>query len=203
MASRKPIIGVVGAVGAGKSTVAREFGELGCAVVSADKLNHEVLRRKEVIEQIKAWWGSAVLAENGQIDREALGSVVFKDVKALEQLTGLVHPLIRRRQRELVAAAAADEGVLAVVLDVPLLLEVGQAGICDVLVFVEASEAVRYERIGRSRGWDAKKIKKIENLQLGLDKKAEISEYTISNNSCIPDLVAQVEKMLSEVLKKR
>jgi len=197
---KKPIIGIVGGIGAGKSTVAEEFGKLGCAVISADTLNHEILCEPEVKAQIVEWWGQTVLDSQGRVDRGTLGGIVFEEEESLQKLCRLVHPLILKRQEELTEKYLSDPAVPAVVLDVPLLIEVDQYKLCDCLVFVEADDAVRHRRLREKRGWGEEKIKKIENFQFMLDKKAKISEYTVINNSDIPDLAKQVAVLLSVVL---
>ena len=198
--ANKPVIGIVGGVGAGKSTVAAEFGKLGCTVISADELNHQILRRPEVVEQVRQWWGPGVLDSQGQIDRQKVGKIVFDDQKSLDQLTGLVHPLIGRRQEELMAGAQEDPDVVAIVLDVPLLIETGQREMCDFLVFVETSEAVRRARLRNKGDWGPDRAKKVEKLQLALDIKARMSDYRVQNNSGAPDVAPQVASLLSMIV---
>jgi dephospho-CoA kinase len=201
MEKSKPIIGLCGGVGAGKTTVAHEFAKLGCAVVNADELNHEVLNRRDVQEKLTGWWGEKILDEKGKIDRKSLGNIVFEDNAEMKRLTDVVHPLIAERQKELMAQYQRDPKVKAVVLDVPLLFEVGQDSWCDCVVFVEVSEKVRRERLEQTRGWTAERIKKVENLQFALDKKVEISEYRLNNDCSIPDLAEQVAKVFSRILE--
>jgi len=203
MANEKPIIGIVGAPGSGKTTVAGQFAAIGCGVISADQINHEVLNRPEIIAQLVEWWGLSVVRDQGRIDREAVAKIVFENAEELEKLTSLVHPLIEQRQNELIKILKNDPKIKAVVLDVPLLIEKKYHKLCDSIVFVQANETIRADRLGRSRGWDNKKIKKIENLQLSLDIKTEISEYTIRNNSSIPVTASQVGRVLTLVLEQK
>jgi dephospho-CoA kinase len=199
---KKPVIGLVGAVGSGKSTVADEFGKLGCGVVKADVLNHQILQEKDVVAQVVVWWGDKVLDGSGGISRDKLGEVVFDDPGELAKLTKLVHPRILELQRLMVQEYMANPAVKAVVLDVPLLVEVGWDRQCDCLVYVWAEDRIRRARLAEKRGWGLEKIKKIENLQIVLDKKAKMSEYVVSNSSDIPDLALQVVKIFSLVLQK-
>jgi len=199
----KVIIGLAGGPGSGKSTVADEFEKLGCAVIRADVLNHEILRRPAIIKQVRTWWGERVLGADGQIDRETLGEIVFNDENELKKLTDLVHPLVEARQQELIQGQQDDPQVKAIVLDVPLLFEVGQNTLCDTVIFVRAEESVRLSRL-QKRGWTAKKAKKAENLQFALDTKGKMSDHTLDNNSSIPVLARQVAKLFSLlVLEKR
>ena len=197
MAKNMSIIGLTGGLGSGKSTVARQFALLGCAVIDADALNHEVLARPEIIQQIQHCWGPEVLDPDGQVDREALGRIVFQEKTELDKLMALVHPLIFEREKQLLEAYKRDPAVVGVVLDVPLLFEVGQDKWCDCVVFVDAEESLRYERLRRNRGLEAEKARKIEKKQMALDMKAKMSDHVIRNNSSIPELSRQVEEFFS------
>lgn len=197
---RKLIIGVTGPTGGGKSTVAEMMGKQGCAVINADALNHEVLQRPNVIQQIRDKWGPEVIGADGKIDRQALGKIVFEHPEAMEKLTKLVHPLIEERQHQLMADYQSDPKIRAIVLDVPLLFEVGWNKKCDVVVFVTADEEIRAQRVNSRLSWGKYQLKKAENLQLALDTKAQMSDHIIYNNSGIPELSGQVASLLSQIL---
>ena len=199
----KLIIGLAGGIGCGKSTVARQFKKLGCAVIDADRINHQVLEKKEVISAIVAIWGRQLLNPDGGINRQTLGDIVFEDAASLRKLTAILHPLVLKRQQELVRTYQNDPAVKAIILDVPLLCEVGWQKYCDYIVFIKVDDEKRYQRLAHHKKISPEKAKKIENFQLALDKKAKISDYTIDNNSSIPNVAVQAAKILSLVLEKR
>ncbi len=199
MLKKKPIIGLTGAPGAGKSTVARQFEKLGCAVIDADQLNHEVLTNPNVIQKIVSWWGEQVQRADGQLDRHAIGGIVFENSDKLNQLTQLVHPLIAEREKELINLYQGIPEVAAVVLDVPLLFEVGQDKWCDTVVFVDCEEPIRQKRLKKNRGWEEEKRKKIENLQLGVNVKAQKADYIIRNNSSVSEIAVQVKNVFNKI----
>lgn len=151
------VIGLVGRIGAGKSTVARRFAELGATVVDADRLAHEALAEPEVAAAVEARFGPGVRDASGRIDRPALAKLVFGGTPAheaaLADLESIVHPRVRRRIEGLLAANAAS----AVVLDVPLLVQAGWADLCTDLVIVDCEESVRRGRL-EARGWSVEQI---------------------------------------------
>jgi dephospho-CoA kinase len=159
------IIGLVGRIGAGKSTVARRFAEHGAAVVDADRHAHEVLADPEVTAAIAARFGGGVIDAEGRVDRAALAVRVFGGTPAHDAdraaLEALVHPRVRRRLKAVLAEEAARilPGARrpAVVLDVPLLVQAGWSDLCTHLVVVECEESVRRLRLA-GRGWSADQI---------------------------------------------
>ena len=151
-------IGLSGRIGAGKSTVARRFGERGASVVDADAIAHEVLREPDVRAAITARFGSGMLSDAGDVDRGRLAAVVFgptpAHAAALEALESIVHPRVHDRIGMAVAAAreaerAAGREDAIVVLDVPLLVRSGWDSICDHIVVVECEDVVRRERLAK------------------------------------------------------
>lgn len=159
------IIGLIGRIGAGKSTVARRFAEHGATVVDADRHAHEVLADPEVTTAIAARFGDGVIDAQGRVDRAALAARVFGGTPAHDAdraaLEALVHPRVRRRLKAVLAEEAARNLPAgrrpAVVLDVPLLVQAGWSDLCTHLVVVECEESVRRLRLA-GRGWSAEQI---------------------------------------------
>ena len=195
----KPIIGLTGGVGSGKTTVAQQFAKLGCAVIDADELGHELLTRQDIIQQLKKWWGLKVLGHDGQVRRDAVGAIVFQEDQELKKLTDLLHPLIAGKEKELLESYNHDPEVVAIVLDVPLLFESGQDKWCDFTIFVEAEDEIRYERVKKRKKWEVETTKKVQKKHLALDMKRKLSDHIVRNNSSIPDLAEQTAKIFSLV----
>lgn len=159
------VIGLVGRIGAGKSTVARRFAEHGAVVVDADAMAHEALADPGVIAAVEQRFGVGILAADGRIDRSALARQVFGGTPAheaaLEALEAIVHPQVRRRVEAVLAAERERDRVVdggtVVVLDVPLLVQAGWDVLCSRLVIVECEEGVRRARLA-ARGWSAEQI---------------------------------------------
>ncbi|NEK84390.1 dephospho-CoA kinase [Blastococcus saxobsidens] len=138
-------IGLTGGIGSGKSTVSALLAERGAVVVDADRIAREVLAPGTPgLAAVVTEFGPEVVTPDGSLDRAALAAIVFSDDAARRRLDGLVHPLVRRRTAELVAAAPDDS---VVVNDVPLLVETGQAGSYDLVLVVEADVETRITRL--------------------------------------------------------
>ncbi|RLS77507.1 MAG: dephospho-CoA kinase [Planctomycetota bacterium] len=152
------VVGLVGRIGAGKSTVARLLAAHGATVVDADRIAHETLEEADVVQALVARFGPDVLDDAGRVRRAVLAGRVFGPTEAqaadLRALEGIVHPRVRRRIEALVAAARAADSPRVVVLDVPLLVQAGWDTICERLLHVECVEQVRQARID-ARGWPA------------------------------------------------
>ena len=195
----KPIIGILGGVGSGKSTVAAEFAKLGCKVIDADKIAHELLGRKAVKEKIAAAFGPDALDAKGQVDRRKLAAIVFADADKLSVLNGIIHPLVLQRAEQLIERYNRPTKIKAIVLDMPLLVEIGWAGRCDRLIFVNCRQRIRAER-AKKLGFDKNQHKIRENFQISLDKKMDLADNTIENNSDFSALVRQVADIFSDIM---
>jgi dephospho-CoA kinase len=143
-------VGLTGGIGSGKSTVARRLVERGAVLVDSDVLAREVVAPgTDGLAEVVAAFGDTVLTAGGELDRPALASVVFGDPAAREQLNGIVHPRVRRRSDELIAAAATDA---VVVQDVPLLVEGAMAPLFPLVMVVHADAEERVRRLVGQRG---------------------------------------------------
>jgi dephospho-CoA kinase len=201
----KPIIGIVGGIGSGKSFVARLFGEMGCLVIDSDTQVREAYELPKVREALHRWWGDSVFQADGSIDRPTIARRIFADPDHeanRHMLEGLLHPIVARMRDEKMAAVANDVNVLAYVWDTPLLLETGLGDSCDALVYVEAPREVRQARVAQKRGWDDTELARRENLQWPLDKKREISDHVVTNTADADVVRGQVRQVVSRILAR-
>ena len=196
----KPVIGLAGGIASGKSLVADILAELGAGVIDADKLNHEVLHSDEVRRQIQKWWGQDTYDEAGLLDRRKLAEIVFNDPAKRKKLEGLTHPRVNELRDQRMNELKADERIHAIVLDIPLLFEVGQNALCDQVIFVEVDENARIQRAAKQRGWDAVELRRRENLQTPLDIKRERSDHIVENKSDIDTLRQRVASVYHEIV---
>ena len=194
---KKPIIGILGGVCSGKSTVAAEFAKLGCKVIDADKIAHELLEKEDVKEKIVGLFGQAILDSTGKIDHKKLADVVFADADKLSSLNKVTHSLVLERAEELIKQYNSQSQVKATVLDIPLLVEVGWAERCDKLIFVDCKQQLRVDRVKKMGIFDENQLKIRENFQISLDNKVNLADNTVNNNSDFSALAQQVADIFS------
>jgi len=200
-----PVIGLVGAIGAGKSTVAQELAALGCLVSDSDALARAALTDPHIHRAITQRWGREVLHGDGTIDRAKVAARVFaSDGESAEAqaerawLESIVHPFIHERRREAFANAPRD--TRALVIDAPLLIEAGLDRDCDSTWFIDAPRAMRLERLERTRGWSAEELDRREKSQMPLDRKRSMSDHVIVNDGPLGALRACVARTLDLIL---
>ncbi len=194
---RRPVvIGLMGGVAAGKSTVAGTLAARGLEILDADLEARAVVADPRVLARIAARFG-AELVRGGELDRAAMAALVFADPAARKDLEAITHPAIRARLvAGLDAALAAGRSV---VLDVPLLLEGGLIARCDAAIFVEAAPATRRAR-ARGRGWDDVELARREAAQADLAVKRQRSTHTISTDGTLEDVRRQVDQVLADLV---
>ncbi len=197
----KPVIGLLGGIGAGKSTVAAELAELGCGVVDADAIGHELLAEPRVKAEFRRLWGPAVFDDSGQVNRKAVARIAFATPQGLAELNRVMHPRIRRRMARRIEAMQADPDVAAIVLDAALLLETDWQELCTHFVYVSAPAELRARRAKAARGWDRRTWSQREKSQKPLDIKAARAEDIIENSSSLSCLREQVRSVFRRIVR--
>lgn len=202
MRRSKPIIGLCGGIGSGKSLAADAMRSAGALVVDSDRLSREILERPEVRETIASWWGRDVLHADGRVNRRRLADIVFADDAAKRRLEGLIHPLIARERAHMISRGLTDKAVKAIILDSPLLFESNLDQLCDAIVFVESDEKQRLERVRQSRGWDADELRRRERSQWPLEKKRAQAQVVLRNDDTPEELRRRSVQALEDVTKR-
>ena len=194
------MIGLVGGVAAGKSTVAAEMARLGAVVVDGDEIGHQVLRQPVVRRAVRKRWGAAVFAPGGQVDRAALGKIVFGAPKELAALNRILRPRIRRQIKREIAAARKSPAVAAVVLDAAILFEAGWDDLCSTVIFVRTPAFRRVRQAAAAKGWDRASWRRREIAQISLDNKRRKSDHTLDNRSTVSRLRDQVRQLFLSIV---
>ena len=203
MSKRPVIIGLVGGIGSGKSAVARLMGEMGASIIDADASVRAALDRSEVKRQLVEWWGPGVLGEGGGVNRRTIADVVFADERERRRLESLVHPLVAADRDAALERLTADPAVRAIVIDAPLLMEVGLDERCDRVVFVACDRPARLRRLAEARGWDEAELARREKNQLSIDRKLQRATDIVDNNQGESALRRRVRDLLDRILNPR
>jgi dephospho-CoA kinase len=191
-------VGLTGGIGSGKSTVARALAGRGAIVIDADAVARQVVEPGTPgFEAVVARFGPAVVGPDGRLDRGALAQLVFNDEAARRGLNGIVHPLVALETQRRVGTVPPGS---VVVMDVPLLVEAARGGY-DLVVVVEAPEAVRLERLAR-RGMDpADARRRIAAQATDAERRAE-ADVVLDNSGEPTDLDRQVAELWSELTRR-
>jgi len=191
--SRPVAVAITGGIGAGKTEALRAFARNGAATVSSDEIVHHLLRRDEVKSAIVARLGNGVLAPDGEIDRGALGTVVFNDRKALDWLEALLHPLVSAEYlqwRE--DLAALPDAPRVAVTEVPLLYETGGDARFDKVVVITAPTKLR--RMRSEVATDDRESRLIPDRE-----KIERADWSFKNMGSLDELDAFVKSVMAEL----
>jgi dephospho-CoA kinase len=195
--ARKPVIGLVGGIGAGKSTVADALARHGGKVVAGDPLGHEALEQRDILDRIAdAFARRDILTAEGKVDRKKLGKVVFPSPVERSRLEHLVHPYIEERIGEEIEKAQEDSKAKFVVLDAAVMLEAGWDDVCDKLIYVDAPRPVRLSRVKAQRGWSETDLANREAVQMPAEKKKERADAVVDNGGSPAATTAQVDELV-------
>jgi dephospho-CoA kinase len=189
-----PVIGLVGGIGSGKSLVGSMLADLGCLVCHSDELARSALADPAVRDELVRWWGREVLDPSGAVDRRAVAGKVFADPAERKRLEALLHPRIESARRR--TFAAAPPGTRALVIDAPLLLEVGLDRECDAIIYIDSLRVDRLRRLAETRGWDSAELERRESAQWPLDRKRAAAHHVVVNAGNQPALRSEVQKAL-------
>jgi dephospho-CoA kinase len=190
-------VGLTGGVASGKSTVSAMLADLGAVVIDADVLAREaVARGTSGLEAVVAELGPGVLTAEGDLDRPAVGAIVFADEQKRRALEAVVHPRVRARAAELEAAAPPGS---VVVHDIPLLTETGQAGSFDAVVVVDVPVEVQVARMVEQRGMTRADAQARVAAQASREERLAIATYVIDNSGDLEALRARVAEVYAEL----
>ncbi|MBE0517178.1 MAG: dephospho-CoA kinase [Methanophagales archaeon] len=194
------IVGITGGVASGKSLVLHQFMNLGAYAIDCDLLSREV-----VIPCSKAWWeivqffGSDILRKDLEIDRRGLRAIVFSDSEKLTVLEKIIHPEVKRKCIERIEAIKRIElePKALVVIDVPLLIEMGIQEEFDKIIVVYASEETQLKRVMERDGITMDEAKRLIELQLPLGEKLRFADFVINNEGTREETENQVSDIFA------
>lgn len=189
------VVALTGGIGAGKSLVAQYFSELGARVVDADQLSRIAIERgSEGFDEVVTRFGESIL-RNGDIDRKALGEIIFRDKSAKADLEAIIHPRVRELFLEVVADLASDE---ILIYEIPLLVETDAAANFDQIITVEADLELRKARLLK-RGMFISEIESRLAAQASPAERKAVATHIIENSGDEDELLRKVENLWEEL----
>lgn len=203
MTGRLVLAGLTGAIGSGKSLVAGVFRELGAQVVDADAVSRELLEREAAGWQaIRQAFGERFFTLAHNLDRAKLRSAIFNDKALRTRVDALLHPLIRRKIKEIcgLAAKEAGNGTLLIVVEVPLLYEAGWQDDFDVVVVVNAARAICLDRIKARDKVTARAGERALAAQMDIEKKVSLADHVIDNSGDVQATRRQIEVLVKKLI---
>ena len=198
------ILGLVGGVASGKSSVALDFQKLGGCILDGDRLGHEALNLDEVNKALVERWGDRILADTGELNRSAIAEIVFGESSeakdALTFLESVTHPQIERRLNERLEQLRQMDRFPLVVLDAAIMFKAGWNSMCDQIVFVDAPRELRLKR-AKLRGLTEEQFNARESAQLSVDEKKKRANIVIDNSGPPQNTFSQVEEVWHSLLQ--
>jgi dephospho-CoA kinase len=190
-------VGLTGGVASGKSTVSAILAELGAVVIDADLVAREVVARGTPgLDAVVAEFGPSLLTAEGELDRPAMGRLVFGDEGARQRLEAIVHPLVIERMAALEQAAGPDD---VVVHDIPLLAEGGRADTFDAVVVVDTPRELQLDRMLSERGWTREDAEARIAAQATREQRRAVATHVIDNSGSLEQLRSRVEAVYDEL----
>ena len=204
-----PVIGIVGPIGAGKSSVAKILEEHGAFTLDADAIGHALIDQTPQRELVVSRFGLSILtyppeiAPKSAIDRSVVGEMVFGNAQALRDLEAILHPAMLRTFQKAIARESRRRRFRGVLIDAAILFEAGWDSLCDAIIFVGAPDHLRHERLQASRGWSLQKMEAREKMQWSVEKKQAGATHQLTNDGDHDALVFQTIEIWKAILVSR
>jgi dephospho-CoA kinase len=197
-------VGLTGGLASGKSVVGRALAEMGCLLIEADELGHQVMAKgAEAYEAILAEFGPSILDAEGEIDRRRLGALVFGEPELLSKLNAIVHPCVRARGKQLQEAFATREPDGICVNEAAILIETGSYRGFDRLIVARCTPEQQIER-AMMRGTSGNHLTREEVLnrlrrQMPLEEKVKYADYVIDTSGTIEHTLEQTHAVYASL----
>ena len=189
------VIGLTGGIGTGKTQVSRLLEELGASIVNADLLGHEVYEpQSEGWHAVVNAFGEQIVSDNGEIDRRALGGIVFSDDSALRQLNAIMHPRIYDLAAQRLKGLA-DQGVNNAVLEAALLIEAKWTPLVDDVWVTVSPEEDIIARLQERNNMDEATARSRIDSQMPQTERVEHADVIVENNASLEDLSDSVKEL--------
>ena len=198
----KPLVGVTGIIGSGKTTVSRLFGKLGAAIFDADVAARKSTEDVEIISRIGETFGNQIFDSNGILDRKKLANIVFSSESKLRQLNSIVHPHVRKQMWNFVEVQQELAEVALIIIDSPLIYETDLYTHLDFIVVVSSDIEACIQRVQQRNGLSREEIQDRLSRQIPLEKKIKRADFNIDNNNQVKSLNKHVQSVFTNIMRK-
>ena len=193
------IIGLTGGIATGKSQSSKIFKELGCYIIDADKLSRTLTTKdSKCLKEIVETFGTDILNYNGTLNRKKLGQIVFNDKQAKMDLERIIHPHIIKKTNEIIAKKYNKTNII---VDAPLLFEVGLDRVCDKVIVIYARYHIQIARFMKRDNLSKEEAIKRIALQMPIEDKMRLADITIDNSGTLIDLKKNVKFIYRMLIK--
>lgn len=187
-------VGLTGGYASGKSFVAAELERLGCYLIYADRLGHQVLEPDgEAYAPTIEAFGREILGGDGRIDRKKLGTVVFGAPELLDKLTSFVHPAVFRLEAQMLTGFQTDHPQGIAVIEAAILIETGRYKMFDRLILTVCDEATQIERGIKRDGLNAEQVRQRLRKQLPVAEKTSYADYVVDTSGEKQETIRRVQ----------
>ena len=189
------VIGLTGSIGTGKSEAAGYMAQLGASVISADQVGHEAYTpQSEAWHRVVDTFGEGILGADGEIDRGALGALVFSQPEQLAKLNQIMHPLIARMVADQIEGLRSRR-VEVVVVEAALLFEAGWESLVQEIWSTDSPEEAVIKRLSERNGLGAEEVRKRISSQMDRNERLERSDYIIDNSGDIAGMHRAIDEL--------
>ena len=197
------VIGLIGGIGSGKSSVSAILNSLGVEVIDADKVGHEAYTpNSEGWRKVISVFGQDIVGSENEIDRKKLGGIVFSDPSEMEKLNKLMHPIIHNLVEEKIKLLS-NQGVKVVVLEAAILIEANWQDLTDEIWLAKSNQEVVIERVQLRNNFTREEIIKRIQSQMSNDEREKHSDIVIDNNGTIEQLEEKVKTLWQSRVNRR
>ena len=190
------IIGLTGGIATGKSEASKIFKKLGCYVIDADKISRQLTAKgSDVLKKIVESFGTGILTKKGSLNRKKLGRLIFNNKGAKLQLERILHIYIIKKINEIVAKKYKDTDI---VIDAPLLFEVGLDRICNKVIVIYAQYSLQLKRFMKRDNLSKAEAEQRISVQMPIEEKMMLATVVIDNSYTLKDLTKNIKQVYSK-----
>ncbi len=193
------VIGLTGGIGTGKSTVSKFLSENNFAIVDADLISRQVVEPgKPLLKELAEAFGNGIILEDGSLDRKGLAAIVFNDVEQRKLMDSIMHKEILAEMRRCMEEHIKEGKCRAVIIDAPLLFEIGLEEWCDQVWLVTADMDIRIQRVCARDNAKPEEVEARIRNQMSDDEKKKLSDEILDNSGSLESLHNQIKELMKE-----